>query len=250
MIKQIKVAQYRCFHSLNLELTHHHVLAGANGSGKTTLLDIPTLFAELLATNDINKVFFEPTPSQNRARAENPLELLHNLQGNSFFLSLDVEIPQPIKNNVFSSPRLRYELTFEVINHEKLQVAQEHLFIFSAPEKTEPTVIDSEKERFQVIRRNQGENKATFQAEGQQQAFNFTIQPWQLALNSMPADHHLFPATLWFRDYLQQYTCLYEPQGFKLRQASPPRYRTGLNPEGRGLPWQILALQKKPNVSL
>ncbi len=42
MIKHIKVSQYRCFHSLDIELTQHQVLAGANGSGKTTLLDIPT----------------------------------------------------------------------------------------------------------------------------------------------------------------------------------------------------------------
>jgi len=233
MIRRIKVSQYRCFHSLALELTHHHVLAGANGSGKTTLLDIPTLFAELLATNDINKVFFEATPSQSRARAENPIELIHNLQGNSFFLSLDVQIPELTKHK--SSERLRYELTFELINNEKLQIAQEHLFIFHEPEKTAKWL--------QVIRRNRHE--ASFQAEGQQQAFNFTIHQEQLALSSMPADHRFFPATLWFRDYLQQYTCLYEPQGFKLRQASPPRYRTGLNQDGWGLPWQILALQKK-----
>ena len=57
MIRRIKVSKYRGFHSLVLELTHHHVLAGANGSGKTTLLDIPSLFAELLASNDINQVF-------------------------------------------------------------------------------------------------------------------------------------------------------------------------------------------------
>ena len=75
MIKQIKVSQYRCFHSLDIELNQHQVLAGANGSGKTTLLDIPTLFGELLASNDINQVFFEPTPSQNYARASNPIEL-------------------------------------------------------------------------------------------------------------------------------------------------------------------------------
>jgi predicted ATPase len=141
---------------LALELTHHHVLAGANGSGKTTLLDIPTLFAELLASNDINKVFFEPTPSQSRARAENPIELIHNLQGNSFFLSLDVQIPE-----LTTSKRLRYELTFELINNEKLQIAQEHLFIFPEHEKNAKWL--------QVIRRNRHENQATFQAEGQQQ---------------------------------------------------------------------------------
>ncbi|MEN8217562.1 MAG: AAA family ATPase [Pseudomonadota bacterium] len=77
MISRIEVSQYRCFHSLEIELTPHHVLAGANGSGKTTLLDIPTLFAELLTTNDVNNVFFEPTLSQSRARAENPIELVN-----------------------------------------------------------------------------------------------------------------------------------------------------------------------------
>lgn len=241
MIRRIKVSHYRCFHSLDLELTHHHVLAGANGSGKTTLLDIPTLFAELLASNDINKVFFEPTPSQSRARAENPIELIHNLQGHSFFLSLDVQIPEQIKHK-YSAESLRYELTFELINHGKLQIAQEHLFII--PDKNVVNPDGATEKWFQVIRRNHHENQATFQAEWQQQAFNFTILQGQLALSSMPADHSFFPATLWFRDYLQQYTCLYEPQGFKLRQASPPIYRTGLNPDGRGLPWQILALQK------
>ncbi|MCP4695270.1 MAG: AAA family ATPase [Gammaproteobacteria bacterium] len=55
MIRRIKVSQYRCFHSLDIELTQHHVLAGANGSGKSTLLDIPTLFGELTAANNINK---------------------------------------------------------------------------------------------------------------------------------------------------------------------------------------------------
>lgn len=88
MIRRIKVSQYRCFHSLDIELTPHQVLAGANGSGKTTLLDIPTLFGELLASHDINQVFFEPTPSQNSARASNPIELIHQLQGDTFFLSL------------------------------------------------------------------------------------------------------------------------------------------------------------------
>ncbi len=113
MIKRIKVNQYRCFHSLELELMPHHVLAGANGSGKSTLLDIPTLFAELLATNDINKVFFEPTSSQSRARAENPIELIHNLQGNSFFLSLDVQIPESIKHSL---DRLRVIFNALIIN--------------------------------------------------------------------------------------------------------------------------------------
>jgi predicted ATPase len=239
MIRRIKVSQYRGFNSLALELTHHHVLAGANGSGKTTLLDIPTLFAELLASNDINKVFFEPSLNQSRAR--NPIELIHNLQGNSFALSLDVQIPELMQHNSLnSSERLRYELTFEIINNEKLEIAQEHLFILPESEKK----LSDNVNWFQVIRRNLHENKASFQAERDGQSFNFTIPQEQLALNSIPADHNLFPATLWFRKYLQQYTCLYQPHGFKLRQASPPRYRTGLNPEGWGLPWQILALQK------
>jgi len=243
MIRRIKVSQYRGFHSLALELTHHHVLAGANGSGKTTLLDIPTLFAELLASDDINKVFFEPTLNQSRARAENPIELIHNLQGNSFALSLDVQIPELMQHNSLnSSERLRYELIFKIVNNEKLEIAQEHLFILPESEKT--LINPDNVNWFQVIRRNLHENKASFQAEGQQQTFNFTIPQEQLALSSMPADHNFFPATLWFRRYLQQYTCLYQPQGFKLRQASPPRYRTGLNPEGWGLPWQILTLQK------
>jgi predicted ATP-dependent endonuclease of OLD family len=93
MIKHITVSQYRCFDFLDIELTQHHVLAGENGSGKTTLLDVPTLFGELLTSNDINPVFFDSTTSQNNARASNPIELIHNLQGHSFSLSLEVQIP-------------------------------------------------------------------------------------------------------------------------------------------------------------
>jgi predicted ATPase len=239
MIKQIKVSQYRCFQSLDIKLTQHQVLAGANGSGKTTLLDIPTLFGELLASNDINQVFFEPTPNQNSARASNPIELIHKLQGNCFSLSLEVQIPAHIKSLLLNSlvnfqpETVRYELRFEIVANEKLQIAQEHLYLSSAAANN-----------YSVIQRRNGDKSTTFQAEGQPQTFNFTISKAQLALSSMPADHHYFLATLWFRDYLQQNTCLYQPQGFKLRQASPPRYRTGLNSEGRGLPWQILSLKK------
>ena len=239
MIKQIKVSQYRCFHSLDINLTQHQVLAGANGSGKTTLLDIPTLFGELLASNDINQVFFESTPSQNDARASNPIELIHKLQGNYFSLSVEVQMPTHIKDKLLNSSSnfgpetVRYELWFEIAANEKLQITQEHLFLFAAATKN-----------FSVIQRRDGKKSTTFQAEGQPQTFNFTIHPGQLALSSIPADPNLFSATIWFRDYLQQYICLYQPRGFKLRQASPPRYRTGLNSEGRGLPWQILTLKK------
>jgi len=235
MIRRIKVSQYRCFHSLDIELTPHQVLAGANGSGKTTLLDIPTLFGELLASHDINQVFFEPTPSQNSARASNPIELIHQLQGDTFFLSLTAQIPAHLKNSFahFRPDTVGYELRFEIVANEKLQIAEEHLFLSDATEN-----------HFSVIQRRNGDKSTIFQAEGQPQTFNFTIPKEQLALSSMPADHRFFLATLWFRDYLQQDTCLYQPQGFKLRQASPPRYRTGLNAQGRGLPWQILTLKK------
>jgi predicted ATPase len=134
----------------------------------------------------------------------------------------------------FQPDSLRYELLFEIVAHEKLQIAQEYLLLCSS----------SAKNHFSVIQRGKGEHSTTFQAEGQSQTFNFTIHPRQLALSSLPADPRFFLASLWFRDYLQQYTCLYQPRGFKLRQASPPRYRTGLNSEGRGLPWQILSLKK------
>ncbi|HAI67871.1 MAG TPA: hypothetical protein DCM38_00370 [Gammaproteobacteria bacterium] len=265
MIRRIKVSQYRCFESLDIELTQHQILAGSNGSGKSTLLDIPTLFGELLATHDINAVFFEIAANQNYARASNPVELIHQLQGNTFSLSLEVQIPAQIQHQLFNSlekteehinspapfqmERIHYHLMFEIIDNEKLQIAQEYCCLLPNAAQS-PFIKDGNcpllitENGFPVIRRHKNDNSTTFQAEGQTQTFNFTIQPTQLALSSMPADHRFFLATLWFREYLQQNTCLYQPQGANLRQASPPRYRTGLNPKGRGLPWQILSLKK------
>ena len=145
--------------------------------------------------------------------------------------SLDITVPSVN----FQPAIIRYTLAFELINHEQFQIAQEHLLLLLKPSQSP----------YQIIQRDKGKQTTTFQAEGQSQTFQFTISPKQLALSSLPADHRFFLATLWFKDFLQQQTCLYQPQGSKLRQASPPRYRTGLNPNGRGLPWQILSLKKE-----
>jgi len=170
------------------------VLAGANGSGKSTLLELPTLFGELLASNDINDVFFEVTPSQNEARASTPIELLHQLQGHTFSLSLEVQIPKPIQYELshslditvpsvnFQPAIIRYTLAFELINHEQFQIAQEHLLLLLKPEQSP----------YQIIQRDKGKQTSTFQAEGQSQTFQFTISPKQLALSSLPADHRFF----------------------------------------------------------
>ena len=119
------------------------VVIGPNGAGKTTLLDIPALLGDILMVTDINDAFFAPMSGRDRARADNPKELIHMLKGDNFTLVIEAEIPEKQQVLVqqlgpkrfrdkpeLRSNTIRYEISIGIIG-DKLEIKEEHLMLFN-----------------------------------------------------------------------------------------------------------------------
>ncbi len=269
MISRIEAYRYRCFQQLNLELGQHHVFAGSNGTGKTTLLDIPALLGDMISVTDINDAFFTAVNGRERARAEYAQELVHQLRGDYFMLAIEVDLPESIKeelmrgatntwqrkftNQKMRPDTLRYEVSITIAN-EKLRVNEEHLLLFPnndfRPEDGMGLVgddVSSARPWFVPLTRRWGE-KVKFQAEfqtGKSSILEFGLRDHQLALSALPTDHDLYPAALWFHDYLLSSTFCYEPQWPVMRLAATPRNRDVFQADGSSLPWQVFDLQEE-----
>lgn len=270
MITRIEAYRYRCFQKLDLELGLQHVFAGSNGSGKTTLLDIPALLGDLISVTDINVAFFTPVNGRERARAEYVLELVHQLRGEYFILAIEVRLPSSIvellvrnassswlrkfEDSLLRPDSIRYELALR-INGEKLEISEEHLFLFPdnqhRPEHGMGLVGEDEFPRskpwFKILSRRLGQ-KSRYQAEyqaGQKSIIEFGLRDNQLALEALPADYDLYPAALWLQDFLLKGTHCYEPQWSVMRLAASPREQSCFKPDGSSLSWQVYNLQNQ-----
>ncbi|RKF20173.1 ATP-binding protein [Alginatibacterium sediminis] len=270
MITRIEAYKYRCFNTLDLALEQQHVFAGSNGSGKTTLLDIPALFSDLLNVTDINDAFFKATNGRKRARAENAIEIVHQLRGDYFMLAVEIKLPESIVDELMRDPSptwlkkfeikelrpdtARYELSIR-IKGGSLEVSEEHLTLF--PDNSYRVdhgsgligvnEYPSKWPWFKVISRSWGE-KVQYCQEFQTKKstiLEFGLRDNQLALAALPADHDLYPAALWVQGFLLQGAHCYEPQWSAMRLAASPRDKECFKSDGSSLPWQVYDLQEK-----
>ncbi len=264
-ITRIEAHRYRCFRKLEVSLSSFNVLAGANGSGKTTLLDIPVLLGDLLGQRSCSEAFLESSQQGLAPRAKALPELIFQEKGNGFVLALEAQLPQrvirqvvqnapkQIRNDASRWPtRLRYELEFGLSDAATIQVENEHLFFFAAKGECRPedkllNLKASVKSGWHSILRREGSNPARFfpECRMQEEPLRFKIPPTQLIFASLPNDPELFPAAVWFREFLRKGTVFYELDWLKLRRASPPGLPSRVIPEGSNLPWLVLRLQQE-----
>lgn len=270
MISRIEAYRYRCFNTLDIALGQQHVFSGSNGSGKTTLLDIPALIGDLLKVTDINDAFFKPINGRERARAEEAIEIVHQLRGDYFMLATEIKLPDSVIDELvrdassiwlrkFEDPAhrpdtARYELSIR-IKDGALEVNEEHLTLF--PDNLNrlehgmglagTSEYPKNKPWFKVLSRSWGE-KVRYQAEyqaGKSSILEFGLRDNQLALAALPADHDLYPAALWVQAFLLEGSHCYEPQWSAMRLAASPRDKGCFKSDGSSLPWQVYELQEK-----
>lgn len=167
MITRLEATRYRCFEQLGVDMSEFKIIVGANGSGKTTLIDMPSLFGELLRTDNIASVFTLKRGNM-PARASTLRELVFAGRGEDFSLAVEAELPQETQKKFVDSlierhdspvhggrkklldlvayrntperwpTHIRYELRLEVFNERELNVKNEYLFVFpkaSSPER-------------------------------------------------------------------------------------------------------------------
>jgi predicted ATP-dependent endonuclease of OLD family len=200
VITRLEATRYRCFEQLGVDMSEFKIIVGANGSGKTTLIDIPSLFGELLRSDNIASVFTLKRGDM-PARASALRELVFAGRSDDFSLAVEAKLPQEIQEKVVASlierhdpplhggrkklmdlvayrnsperwpTHIRYELRLEVFNERELNVKNEYLFVF--PESSSPEreigglqgEVNSGRSDWQYILRREYGGVAEFQTE-------------------------------------------------------------------------------------
>ena len=163
---------------------------------------------------------------------------------------------------------LRYEIRFEVFNDRQLQVAGEYLMLFpevkgavlpklgelqpvtdTRPPWGDGLVGESEsfekrrsKPWYPIIIRKPGAPAEVRTAGKSKTQFAFSLAPHRIALANVPADAGLFPAVLWFRDFLLDEVRQYNPSPSQLRLPSYSGSRVELAGDADNLPWLLREL--------
>jgi hypothetical protein len=256
MISRIEAFRYRCFDRLDISVGQFHVLAGANGSGKSTLLDILILLGDVLKRGVTAAFLEDPSPIGGGARAQSLGELIHCYRGDFFGFAVEAELseniiktlverlPSKARANESRWPnKIRYEVRFQIFNEVELQVTEE--FLHLVPRSTnEPETgwgIGGERPRTwrTVISRDMG-GPVAVKAEYERSSFELRLEPQQLALANIPMDTHLFPASVYFRQFLEGGVMRYEPNWAILRAACPPGQPKRIRADAANLPWLAL----------
>lgn len=263
MISRLEVFRYRCFNRLDIELGNYHVLAGANGSGKSTLLDIPLLLGDMIR-HGLMAAFLEAPTLYGGARAESLSELVHHHRGDYFAFAIEMDLPDEsirrlleyrtgtiLQDETRWPSSVRYELRLQIFNQIELNVIDEFLYIMPANSKR-PDVGwgiggDRPDDWFTVIERTTGQVGTTVRLEyqGRRKPFELRLAPTQLALANVPQDLHLFPASVWLRQQLEQRMIAYQPNVESLRQAVAAGQPRMIRDNAANLPWLILQLQQQ-----
>jgi len=263
LLTRLEAYRYKCFRQMAVDVGGYNVLAGPNGSGKTTLLDIPGLLGELIAARRIADPFLEAR-QDSAPRAERLSNLVHRNRGDEFNLVVEACLPDGIRRATDPDgaiTHLRYELRLQVLNDDSLEVLNEYLFSFShgdrAPQKggglqgepvemrktTRPLLRD--REWRSIIHRDGGEPAAIFEeSEAKPRLLTYRIPPTQLALANVPADQTLFPAAVWFADFLRDGTTFFQPETKVLRRAAPPNRSNRLEATGANVARLAFDLQR------
>jgi predicted ATPase len=261
MISRIEAYKYRCFDKLDIQVGQYNVLVGLNGTGKSTLLDIPVLLSEILSKGLVPAFLESPSIPRGR-RVNNLRDLLYKRQGDNFGLAIEAHLPQEVISHLLkpeeiriltskdlSPQHIRYEINLKIVSDTEIHVNHEYLYIIhtehSEPETDRTTRIKDSFNKQVIIKRNLGKQAIVVQENNIGDRMEFELEPQELILANFPQDLPNFPATLWFKNFLEKEIMCYEPSESMLRKAFPPSQQKTLRSDAANLPWLVLNLQKE-----
>jgi predicted ATPase len=257
MLTRIQASGYRCLKSVDQQLGAFCALIGPNASGKTTFLDVVAFMSDLMCRRG-------DVAAAVRERSVTFDKLLWRGEGQSFQLAIEAVIPDAIvakmSDEKRSLSRLRYELEVSLVNgeigldHENLWLTEEvpqpeahQVDLFPAPQTERPDImLKSARGRRVAVRKNPTGND-NFYPDGAKQTYNptFRLGRAKSALANLPADTESFPASTWFRQYLEEGVQKFVLNSEMIRRPSPPGLSTRFRTDGSNLPWVIAELRKE-----
>jgi energy-coupling factor transporter ATP-binding protein EcfA2 len=262
MLTRLEAYRYKCFRQMAVDVGAYNVIAGPNGSGKTTLLDLAALLGELIAAQRISDPFLEARPDS-APRAERLSNLVHRNRGDEFILVVESALPDAVRRATDPQGMLthvRYELRLQVVNDNDLEGLKEYLFAFAAGDRApakgqglqgepvdrrklaRPLLMD--RDWRSIIHRDGGDPAAIFEVGEIRSRLAYRIPPTQLALANVPADQSLFPAAVWFSEFLREGTTFFQPTTNALRRAAAPGRTKRLDETGANVARLAFDLQQ------
>ncbi|GAA6623911.1 methylation-associated defense system AAA family ATPase MAD3 [Scytonema sp. NUACC26] len=259
MISRIEAYKYRCFDNLDIQVGQYNVLIGLNGTGKSTLLDIPVLLSEVLSKGLVPAFLESPSITGGR-RVDSLRNLIYKQQGDNFGFAIEAQLPQEVISqllkpeafNVVTSKILhpqyvRYELNLKIVSDTEIPVNYEYLYIITSehfePETDRKTRIKDSFNKQPIIQRRLRDRALIMPENNIGDRMEFELEPQELVLANFPQEFHDFPATLWFKNFLEKEIMCYQPSYSLLRKAFPPSQRKTLRSDAANLPWLVLNLQ-------
>ncbi|MGH7958053.1 MAG: AAA family ATPase [Opitutaceae bacterium] len=250
MFTRIQVSGYRCLKSVDQQLAPFCALVGPNASGKTTFLDVVAFMSDLMAERgDVAEAV--------RERSATFEKLLWRGEGESFQLAVEAAVPDSViakmSDEKQSYSQLRYEIEVSLregeigLDHENLWLLQpskaesEQVDLFPAPQTERPDILFKSKQGRRVIIRKNPTGNDNFYPDGARQTYNptFRLGRGKSALANLPADTESFPASTWFRQYLEVGVQKFVLNSEMIRRPSPPGLSTRFRTDGSNLPWVI-----------
>lgn len=259
MLRLVESKNFKSLRYISQPLRSFHVLIGPNASGKSTFLEVIQFISDII-NRGIDRAILE--------RASHLEELTFAGQGGDIEMALEAELPDRIKK-VFNGKNyeaIRYEIQIgkredvHVIKKERvvlLMPGAKHEVskmpeLFPDPAKEIPPTILIDRFRQQAYKRviskkedgNDNFYNELLGSSGKGWLPSFKLGPKKSALGNLPEDETKFPASTWFKLYLQKGVQMLVLNSMFIKKPSPPGLGVQFMSDGSNLPWVIEHLKK------
>ena len=265
MIRRFQALNYRCLRYVDVDLDRFRVLVGPNASGKSTLFDGLDFFGDLMRDGLEFAV--------NR-RSRNFQDLVWNRPETDlrFELAVEFDVPEGIRDQLPVTEEFRifrYEVAVGdgdrgpriesergILKSPRLERPRDDSArprsLFPDPVPPPATLLTQGGRRgARTVLSKTPEGRDTFNAEttdkpGKGWVTNISFGSRRSTLGNLPESPGKFPMATYAKRVLESRVRLAFLDSSVMRRPSPPnRRRTGLGPDGSGLPWSILTLKEE-----
>ena len=258
IVNRVEALGFRSLRYVSQGLGPFQVLVGPNASAKSAFLDVLAFLSDLQRTG-LERAIMGDSPNEIPVRATDPRQLTWMGRGESFELAIETSVPSVVRQDAEApeATTCRYEIAIRA--SEPYGITRENFWLkppseqiprtpseFPSPPDPPKEIVSDPQKRApagwrRVLAREHRDESVTFRSETSSRSFRFRILNGKSALDSMPAERELFPATVRFHRMLTEGVQRIALSSDAMRRTSPPTLAPTLHADGSGLPHVVEA---------